>query len=133
MSRITPAIREQVRNRAANRCEYYRKPDDVTHYSHQVEHIIALKHQGSSALDNLAWACFQCNSFKGSDIASIDEATGALTRLFNPRIDLWNEHFLMDNFEIVGRTPVGRVTVRVLQMNHPNQLETRIFLSDTGR
>lgn len=76
-------------------------------------------------LDNLAWACFQCNIAKGTDIAAIDGVTGELTLLFNPRKDGWDDHFQLDGAYIVGTTPVGRVTVNLLQMNHPQQLEVR--------
>ena len=101
-------------------------------YGHQVEHIIALKHDGATTLDNLAWACFQCNGNKDSDIASYDRGMGDLTPLYNLRTNHWNEHFVMDAPVIVGRTVIGRVTVRILQMNHPNRVETRSYLIDAG-
>ena len=61
-------------------------PENISTYGHHVDHIISLKHNGSSAPDNLAWACPQCNIMKGSDVASCDEQTGHLTPLYNPRI-----------------------------------------------
>jgi 5-methylcytosine-specific restriction endonuclease McrA len=88
-------------------------------YGHHVEHIIAIKHRGQTALDNLAWSCFQCNGNKGSDIASYDIETGELTRLFHPRTDHWEEHFELDsNAFVVGKTAIGRVTV-FLSTNEP--------------
>src|SRR5262245_35673880 len=42
---------------------------------------------------NLALACFDCNRYKGSDLASLDPETGSLTPLFNPRLDDWSTHF----------------------------------------
>jgi hypothetical protein len=128
VSRVSAKTREQVRQRAGQRCEYCRKPEGVSAYAHQVEHVIAIKHDGSSTLDNLAWACFQCNNSKGSDIASYDKETNTLAPLYNPRQDWWDDHFILDNSIIVGKTPIGRVTVRILQMNHPDQIETRAYL-----
>lgn len=126
------ALRQEVRQRAGNRCEYCRKPEGVGLYSHHVDHIIATKHGGSSDLNNLAWACFQCNTTKSSDIASYDAQTRALTPLYNPRLDLWDDHFRLDGALIVGITPVGRVTVDILQINHPDQISTRIGLIENG-
>ncbi len=130
--RIPEAIRQQIRLRAESRCEYCYLPEDVTLYVHHVEHIISLKHDGASQPDNLAWACFQCNVAKGSDIAGYDEETGDLTPLFHPRRQQWQEHFTWDGATIQGLTPVGRVTIRLLQMNHPERQETRRQLMRAG-
>lgn len=132
MNRVSAKLREQVRQRAEQRCEYCRKPEGVSAYAHQVEHVIAIKHDGPSTFDNLAWACFQCNNNKGSDIASYDKETNTLAPLFNPRQDRWDDHFTLDNSVIVGKTPIGRVTIRILQMNHQDQIETRAYLIAAG-
>ncbi len=121
---ISSSVREAVRNRAENRCEYCRKPEGSSKFSHQVDHIIPRKHEGPSTLENLAWACFQCNIAKGSDVAVYDLETGDLTHLFNPRTQQWNDHFELDGVLIVGKTPTGRVTVLALNMKHPSQIET---------
>ncbi len=128
MSRIPRAVREQVRQRARQRCEYCCKPDQYVAQSHQVDHIISQKHHGSDELDNLAWACFQCNLCKGANIASIDLETDNLVRLFNPRTQIWDDHFVLDGAMISGKTPTGRVTIEILQINHPDQIETRKHL-----
>ena len=62
----------------------------------------------------------------------IDPLTDVVTRLFNPRSDDWREHFAFDGPRIVGRTPIGRVTVRVLNMNDQERLELRLELLETG-
>jgi hypothetical protein len=121
-----------VRLRAGRRCEYCRKPENVSTYTHQVEHIIPRKQGGSSDLDNLAWACFQCNVAKGTDVAAYDQGSGNLTPLFNPRTQTWDDCFEMDEARIVGRNAVGRVTVFLLQFNHPEQIEMRQRLINAG-
>jgi hypothetical protein len=133
VSPIPESIRQQVRERAGQRCEYCRTPEGVSLYDHHVDHIISLKHSGPSGLENLAWACFQCNVAKGSDIAGIDEKTGELTPFYNPRQHNWDDHFEWGGPVIVGKTPIGRVTVRLLQMNHPERVETRRRLMKAGR
>jgi hypothetical protein len=58
----------------------------------------------------------------------MDPETGELTRLFTPRTDNWNHHFGIQAGRIVGLTPVGRTTVYVLNMNHPDRIRTRVEL-----
>jgi hypothetical protein len=50
-------------------------------------------------------------------------------RLFHPRRDKWTEHFAMDGALIVGKTPIGRVTVSLLRMNDARRLRVRALLS----
>jgi 5-methylcytosine-specific restriction endonuclease McrA len=54
MSTVSKALREQVRQRAGMRCEYCHKPEGVSNFSHTIDHIIALFHNGSDDLENLA-------------------------------------------------------------------------------
>lgn len=132
MSRVPEALREQTRQRAGQRCEYCRKPDGISAYPHHADHIVARKHGGQNDLENLAWACFQCNTNKGSDLTTFDPDTKKLVRLFNPRIQRWNDHFEFQDVLIVGKTAVGRATVQLLQMNHADQIETRSRLMNSG-
>lgn len=90
-------------------------------------------HGGTSDPANLAWSCMDCNVHKGTNIASYDRITDALTPLFNPRSQLWPEHFQLQGAEIGGVTPVGRVTVALLDMNNPQQLRTRQIMIELDR
>jgi 5-methylcytosine-specific restriction endonuclease McrA len=132
MSRVPENQRGFVRQRAGGRCEYCRKPDLVSTYGYHVDHIIPIAHGGHSELANLAWACFECNVSKGRDIASYDPETQLLTPLFNPRSDIWEEHFAFQGARIVGISAIGRVTVRLLSLDAPDQVETRQLLIDIG-
>jgi 5-methylcytosine-specific restriction endonuclease McrA len=38
----------------------------------EIDHIIAESHGGPTAAQNLALACYHCNSFKGANLAGID-------------------------------------------------------------
>jgi hypothetical protein len=55
----------------------------------------------------------------------VDPLSGELVPLFHPRRDQWAEHFLFRGLSIMGITPIGRATVRVLAMNDPRRLELR--------
>jgi hypothetical protein len=52
--------------------------------------------------------------------------------LFNPRTDSWNEHFAFQGAMIIGLTPTGRATVRLLQMNAARRVELREMSLDEG-
>ena len=128
MSDIDPALRELVRLRAAGLCEYCRISERLTLAEHEIDHVIAAKHGGQTVAENLALCCVVCNRFKGSDIASLDPETGQLTPLFHPRIDRWDDHYLLRNGEILALTPIGRVTLRLLRMNGAARIRERQLL-----
>ena len=107
-------------------------PSSVDPLPFQIDHVIALKHGGMSTLENLALSCFHCNSHKGSNIAGLDPESGALVRLYHPRIDEWPHHFAWHGPTLIGSTPVGRVTVQVLVINHPEQAAVRRSLIKEG-
>src|SRR5438132_2873790 len=130
---VPDELRELVRLRAGRRCEYCLLHEEDAHLSHEPDHIIAIKHQGSTVRENLAWTCFVCNRFKGSDIASLDAETGKLARLFNPRTDRWSDHFQLEGARIVPLTPEGRVTERMLQLNLPKRIRLRRALLTARR
>jgi hypothetical protein len=125
---IPKAMRRAVEERANYCCEYCRLAQGDTYLPHEIEHIIAIKHRGLSDIPNLGLACFDCNRFKGSDIASYDLETGALTPLFNPRRDRWEDHFRLNGASIVPLTAIGRVTEFILNMNSREQLQRRTLL-----
>jgi HNH endonuclease len=128
------ALRALVRDRAGNRCEYCRMHQEWFPARRlHVEHIVARQHGGTDDSSNLALACFHCNQFKGTNLSGIDPVTSEVTPLFNPRRDAWDREFLMDGPRIVGLTPIGRVTVRVLAMNAPQRLELRRMLLKFGQ
>jgi hypothetical protein len=116
-----------VIERAKECCEYCYKPQ-VSFLAHEVDHVIARKHGGETTEANLAFACFECNRYKGSDIASLDPDTGQLTALFNPRNQSWVEHFRFVKGRIEPLTAVGRTTVFLLRLNDTERIEERIAL-----
>ena len=81
---------------------------------------------------NLALSCFHCNSLKGSDIGGRDSLTRKFTPLFNPRRHKWNRHFHWEGPYLIGRTAVGRVSIDVLNINHPLRVELRHELMEEG-
>jgi len=66
------------------------------------------------------------------DLVSIDPQTKEQAELFDPRRDDWNEHFTIDRGMIVGLTPTGRATARLLNMNAPRLVRLRRELIEQG-
>ena len=121
--------RDAIRRRAGGRCEYCRLPEtSLPAALFHIEHVIARQHGGDNRPSNLALACHRCNLHKGPNLAGIDADTGELAPLFNPRSDRWEEHFELRGSVIVGLTPTGRTTVRVLDMNAPERVRLRASL-----
>jgi len=106
--------------------------DDTTF---EIDHVTPEKLHGPTILDNLALACFACNNHKGPNIAGIDPETTSRTFLFNPRTDQWDEHFTWQHEnvgQLVGRTPEGRATIDLLQLNAAHRLAHRAHLIREG-
>lgn len=120
------STRALVRERAVNCCEYCQlHQDDSPLVVLHIEHIIPKKHGGSDNIDNLALACIDCNLHKGPNLTGIDPETNEVTTLFHPRRHRWRDHFEWDGIYIIGKTAIGRTTIRVLDMNADDQLALR--------
>ena len=119
MSRYIPySFRLIVGQQAGFKCEYCLIHEADSVFAHEIDHIISLKHGGLTELKNLAYSCVFCNRMKGSDIGSILLPDRKFVRLFDPRIDVWREHFQIDDGFIEALTEIGAVTVKILDINH---------------
>lgn len=126
------ALIRQVWQRAHRCCEYCQMPQDYDDEVFEIDHIIAKKHGGAAVARNLALSCFLCNSFKGTDLAGLDPRTRKLTPLFNPRRHKGSRHFRWDGPFLHGRTPIGRVTIAVLQIDDLLRVALRASLIEEG-
>jgi hypothetical protein len=136
MSNIPALLRSEAISRAQRRCEYCQMPDnrELNAYSHEVDYIIVEKHGGKAETDNLAYASFQCNRHKGTDITSIDPQTRQVVQLFNPRTQRWDDHFrLNEDGTIASLTAEGRTTASLLKLNDPVRAQIRADLLAAGK
>jgi len=130
---ISAALRREVIDRAGGCCEYCLSDTVDRGIDFAIDHIIAEKHGGPTHTNNLCLSCYWCNSFKGSDLSSVDwDEGGAIVPLFNPRQQSWDDHFQLDGLRIVPLTAVGRVTASLLQMNAPQRIRERRLLIELG-
>jgi len=126
-------LRELVRARAGDCCEYCRLPHATQLLPFHVEHIIAKQHGGGDDAENLAWSCDRYNAYKGPNLASVDPDTRKIVALFHPRRDVWQDHFTIQGAQIKGVSPTGRATMRLLQMNAKRRVEIRHELLEEER
>jgi len=61
-----------------------------------------------------------------------DIKTGELAPLFHPRRHKWTRHFRWDGPKLIGKTPIGRVTIEILNINEPLRVELRRELVAEG-
>src|SRR5262249_36333394 len=129
---IDAATRRLVRARAGNRCEYCRLPQSAIDAAFHVEHVVPRQHRGGDDESNLALACDRCNLMKGPNLTAVDPVTADVVRVFDPRREIWHEHFELQDATIVGLSPTGRATVELLQFNAPRRRHLRDLLIAAG-
>jgi len=132
VTHVPAALRRLVIARARQSCEYCLLPADVAFFPHEVDHVIAEKHTGTTEAMNLAFTCWRCNRHKGTDLGSFDPGTGAFCMLFNPRTQRWSDHFALHEGHLIGLTPEGRTTARLLQFNIVERVRERQRLVTLG-
>ena len=115
----------KVKHRAGERCEYCLMHQALQGASFHIEHIVPRSAGGHSVLTNLALACPACNLHKADRVNVLDEESGKTLPLFNPRTDVWADHFAFEGYVIVGLSPVGRATLHTLDFNNPRRLKIR--------
>ena len=128
--KIPESVRRIVATRSGGSCEYCRCLEQFATQNFTIDHIKPKKEGGETILENLAWSCFGCNSYKHTKIQGIDPETGEKVFLFHPRQQRWSDHFIWsdDFLEIIGTTPYGRATVIILRLNRLGVVNLRHLL-----
>lgn len=131
---ISAALRREVSERAGYCCEYCRVGQADRAIDFAIDHVIAEKHGGKTHSENLGLSCYWCNSYKGSDLSSVDWEGGeeTIVPLFNPRRQRWSEHFVLRGAYIRPLTATGRVTVFLLRLNAIARVQERQLLIALG-
>lgn len=130
---IDASLRRHVIERAGDRCEYCQLSQEHELFgTFHIEHIIAKQHGGDDLETNLCLACSSCNLHKGPNVAGVDAQSGDLVPLFHPRNHRWSDHFEWHGAVLAAKTAIGRVTIIVLGINLPENLEHRESLIAEG-
>ena len=129
MTYVPESLRRLVSQRAEDRCEYCRLHRQHGLFAHEIDHIYAEKHHGQTVESNLCLACSDCNSYKGSDLCSLDTDSGQVVALFHPRKDEWSDHFRLEtSCRIAPLTATARVPVELLRINTAETVAERASL-----
>lgn len=131
---IDDATKELVRSRANYLCEYCHSPERISATRFTVDHLLPKSIGGSDDINNLALACRRCNERRYNFIAGFDSETEAIVTLFNPRQQMWSEHFIWsaNGKRIIGVTPTGRATCKRLDLNDERYPEDDSIQSARG-
>jgi hypothetical protein len=94
----------------------------------EIDHLIPEGSGGRTEEENLWLACTLCNDSRGCRVVGYYPFTGELVPLFNPRRQVWSEHFqwVAESSRVAGVTATGRATVVTLNMNRPVLVQARL-------
>lgn len=135
MSAFSEVRRAEVARRANHRCEYCHLPTQGQVATFPIDHIVPRGGGGTTDPENLALTCPHCNAHKWTATEGVDPNTGETVSFFHPRHDIWSDHFqwsLEEPGELIGRTPVGRVTIAELGINEVDMIALRVLLAELG-
>ena len=123
----TSKLNLKIIGAAGNRCGYCLSHQRYTNSKLEIEHINPKSNGGTDAEENLWLSCGLCNRYKGTQTNGFDEETKIFVSLFNPRRQIWTEHFSWsaDGVFIIGLTLTGRVAVNALRLNNDIAVEVR--------
>jgi hypothetical protein len=127
VSYISASLRKRVAEAACFRCGYCQTSQHIIGPLLEIDHIIPEAEGGTNDEENLFLACPMCNSHKATRHQATDPETQRIVPLFNPRTQIWAEHFewAEEGIVIRGKTPTGRATVAALNVNHPDIVAAR--------
>ncbi len=133
-SYLSKTIKQLVRERAKDCCEYCLALSTFAFHPFAIEHIIPLIADGTNAVENLALACQHCNNCKYNKTTAFDPLSKETARLYHPREDEWTDHFMWssDFLTIIGISAIGRATITCLKMNRVEAINLRAALSAYG-
>jgi hypothetical protein len=125
MTKIPVALRRLVINRSGDRCEYCQLSQAGQIATFHIDHVIPDSAGGETSAENLALACVSCSLKKGARQRIQDPETGDRVQIFNPRLQVWSDHFDWQGVQLLGLSPVGRATIYALQLNRPIMVAIR--------
>ena len=131
---ISKALRQRVKEQAKRRCGYCLSQERITGQPLDVDHIIPEARGGPTEEENLWLMCGKCNQYKGDAVIAPDPLTGEHVPLFNPRAQVWSDHFAWspEGDRIIGLTAIGRATVTLVKLNRVELINARRLWVSVG-
>lgn len=124
---VPQLLHERVAAQARHRCGYCLTSEAIVGTPMEIDHIVPRSLGGLTEEDNLWLACSLCNGHKGNRVVALDVLADQVVPLFNPRRQVWKEHFTWttEGDHMVGLTAIGRATVIALNLNRPSLVVAR--------
>lgn len=111
---ISDEKRQLVRKRAEFACEYCGITEQDTGGELTLDHFKPQAAGGEDKTENLVYACFRCNLYKGDYWSEEKDAP----KIFNPRLQSAEDHFWFSpNGLIYAVTEIGEFTIGRLRLN----------------
>lgn len=135
MTVFSDDVRAAVIARAGGCCEYCHLSTLGQVATFPIDHVVPRSSGGATVLENLALACPHCNAHKWAHTSAPDPISGKSVPLFNPRVQVWSDHFQWSSQVrgvLEGKTPCGRATIALLQINDSDMLAIRQLLTRVG-
>lgn len=131
---MNKSLRKRIKERAAYLCEYCLSPERFCAAYYDGDHVIPYSMGGKEEFDNSANACGGCNNNKSNAMHAIDPLSGQIVPLYNPRTDIWSEHFCWNDTYILirGISPIGRAPITKLKLNREEVVNLRTVLLAVG-
>ena len=112
-----------VRQRANFQCEYCQVSETDSGGELTIDHYWPSSKGGLDDLTNLVYACPRCNLYKHDYYPSKERDLV----VFNPRIEVFQEHFLMlDNGQLHPLSTIADFTIKLLRLNRSPLIAYRI-------
>src|ERR1700722_16089752 len=118
---------QEVRERYHRCCGYCGVSETETGGELTIDHFRPVSANGDDSVDNLVYACFRCNTYKGDFWPNGDDVNLG-RRILHPLLDPVAFH-LREN-ELTGRleslTDTGRFHLDLLRLNRPQLVDQRL-------
>src|SRR2546425_8551500 len=125
MRHIPARLRQLVLHGSGYACEYCHLSQEGQEATFHIDHVTPVTLGGKTVVDNLALACLSCSLHKAARQTAVDPETKIEVPLFNPRLDVWSQHFRWEGVRVIALTATGRATIEALALNRPMILAIR--------
>ena len=131
---MNKSLRKRIKERAMYLCEYCLSPERFCTAYYDGDHVTPYSMGGKEEFENLANACGGCNNNKSNVMQAIDPLSGQIVPLYNPRTDIWADHFCWNDTYLLmrGISPIGRATIKKLKLNREEVVNLRTVLLAVG-
>jgi hypothetical protein len=118
---------QEVRHRYQQQCGYCGVAEVDAGAEHTVDHFHPISAGGDDSDDNLVYACFRCNLYKGDFLPTAEDVSQG-RRVLHPLLDNASLHFQENPSTglLEPLTETGRFHLLLLRLNRPQLVDHRL-------